>query len=205
MKFPFKFPVKRINTQEKKIFLTFDDGPSEKVTPKVLDLLKNKNAKATFFVVTKQANNQPELIKRILSEGHAIGDHSLDHKYSRYFATLKNTTEWIKQSQSELQRICGMKPVAFRTPAGIWTPKVALALETLQVPWVHWNVRFFDTRRTFTKKLVDKKMGKLAAGSIILLHDKQTKNHEDSFLETLGYLIEQLKTAGFSLEKLPVH
>ncbi len=202
MKFPIYSPVRKIAGSASNVYLTFDDGPSPDLTPKVLQILKKNSIRATFFIVTEKAKKYPEIVKQILADGHSIGDHSLDHKFSRYFATHKQTRKWIETSQNELTVLCNTKPVAFRSPAGIWTPKLAKALKELSIPWIHWNIRFFDTRVALTNKLIDKKLREIVPGSIVLLHDEQSTKRADSFLAGLSYLIQRLKGNGLTPEKL---
>lgn len=196
------FPLKRIPTHQKKIYLSFDDGPCSFFTPLLMKYLKGKNIPATFFVIAQKAMRESHLIQQMIAEGHAIGDHSLDHEYRHYFTSRKKTKEWVMTSQQIHLTHFQKKSVGFRSPAGVWTPKLASVLKELEVPWIHWDTRFFDTQRTLTLKQMDKKLKKLQPGSIILLHDFQKKERIEPFLKSLDYFITKAQAMGFAFEKI---
>lgn len=187
-------PAIRTVPNAKNIFLTFDDGPDPKTTPQVLDLLKKLKVRATFFVIAERAEAHPALIKRILSEGHAVGNHSTDHRYRNYFKSVKETKVWISQSESRLQALIHGKTVGFRPPAGVRTPAIHKALVELDIPMIYWSQRFYDTRFVFDEDKARKAASKVKQGDIILLHDSQS-------LKTLGPFLEGLSTYVFSLQE----
>ena len=80
--------IRRVPTQNKEVFLSFDDGPSPEITPFILDHLKMSNSKASFFLITEKAQQHQAIVERIKTEGHAIGNHSKDHNYTHYFKSL---------------------------------------------------------------------------------------------------------------------
>ncbi len=179
------------------IYLTFDDGPDPETTPQVLEILKNKNAKATFFVVTDKAKQHPGIISEMLSQGHAVGDHSLDHGYRHFFSKRSRLKKWIETSHQELEKLTGIKPVGFRPPAGVWTPPLASVVKELQIPLIYWDVRFYDAIFQWTPKKVLKSLKRLKPGSVVLLHDKQPLKHRKVFLETLESYLESLTPLGY--------
>ena len=81
------------SSEEKRVFLTFDDGPTTTVTPLILDLLKEQNIKATFFVLGGQVNRNPDLVKREYDEGHYVANHGYTHKYSQIYASIENVLD----------------------------------------------------------------------------------------------------------------
>src|SRR3954464_6968769 len=91
--------IRSLPTQTKNIYLTFDDGPDPVGTPAVLDVLKAKNAKSTFFLIAEKARAYPAVVERIQREGHAIGNHSLDHLYRRYFSGRRKLGHWIADAE----------------------------------------------------------------------------------------------------------
>ncbi len=196
------FPLRKLSVARKEIFLTFDDGPDEEFTPQVLAVLKAASAPATFFLIAEKAAKNLELTQRILSEGHAIGDHSLDHDYKNYFLSRDKTKQWVQRSQSLLKDLTHRTPVGFRSPAGIWTPKLSSVLKELEIPWIHWDTRFYDSILPWKKSSVDSSLRRLTPGSIILLHDRQKPANRTQFLSTLSYFIEKAQAKGFSFRKI---
>lgn len=101
------------------VYLTFDDGPSA-LTPKVLDILKKEGIKATFFMLGQQAEERPEIVKRIVAEGHSIGNHTYNHNYQELYTDFRVFWKQIKQTESILERIAGVKPQLIRAPGGTY-------------------------------------------------------------------------------------
>lgn len=100
------------------MYLTFDDGPSAKNTPEVLDILKEKGVKATFFVIGEMAEANPELIKRIAGEGHAIGIHCDNHDYKRLYESVESFKDDFYRARKTIEEITGIAPVIYRFPGG---------------------------------------------------------------------------------------
>lgn len=184
------------------VFITFDDGPDPELTPRVLDLLKEYGVKATFFVVVQKAEKYPALLKRIQIEGHALGNHSLDHTYSTFFKGYKKVFDWVRQSEILLKNLGVEKSVGFRPPVGIRTPELAKALETLHIPLILWKQRSFDRAIKFTEQRARSLAKRTHAGDIVLLHDVQRREWQQDFLVGLKTLIEELSKKGLFLPKL---
>lgn len=106
-----------IEENEKIIYLTFDDGPSV-LTNKTLDILKEQNVKATFFLIGNQIADQKDVVKRIYDEGHAIGLHTFTHNYKRIYSSKENFISEMLKCQSEIYNITGIKPNIIRFPWG---------------------------------------------------------------------------------------
>lgn len=104
--------------EEKIIYLTFDDGPSKKVTTDVLDILKENSVHATFFVIGEQIKGQENLLKRIYSEGHSIGLHSMSHKKDRLYCSDESFLKEMLETQETIYSIIGIKPNILRFPFG---------------------------------------------------------------------------------------
>lgn len=102
----------------RKMYLTFDDGPSAKNTPKVLEILRQKNVKATFFVIGEMAEANPDLLRQIVAEGHAIGIHSYSHDYHRLYSSVESFTEDFFRAREVVTEITGLEPVIYRFPGG---------------------------------------------------------------------------------------
>ncbi|QDK46248.1 hypothetical protein DOM22_14290 [Bdellovibrio sp. ZAP7] len=189
--------VRRIHSAKNEIYLTFDDGPSEDLTPQVLDLLKELDAKASFFVIGYEARKHPEILKRIVSEGHGLFTHSLDHAYSNYFRSTAYVKNWIENSLADLNHQSGQPHKAFRPPAGVITPPLVKAAEQLQCPLVLWSHRFFDTAHEFTEDKAQANLKLLQPGDIILLHDRQNTGRQELFLKTLRKYLQDIQRQGY--------
>ncbi len=171
------------------IYLTFDDGPDPVCTPKVLNILNKFQAKATFFVIGQKAKVQKKIISDILSQGHSIGDHTIDHDTSNYFKNERKISNWLEKSSDLLKSELNINSVGFRSPLGIKTPALNKILNQKKIPLILWNIRFYDTNYDLNLKKIDKKLNNLQNGSIILLHDTHKGKNLKKFLEGLEYLI----------------
>ncbi len=193
---------KQANAQGKRVFLTFDDGPVPGLTEDVLKILERHQVKATFFVVAEKASEHRDILAQIVKAGHSIGNHSLNHSFRPFFAGRKTMVDWISSSEKTLHDLTGAASVGWRSPAGIQTPPLHYALKKLNMPLIHWNIRYFDTVKTWTWKTAEDSLPKIIPGSIVLLHDKQRKENQQTFLATLERFIPALKERGLVLDRL---
>lgn len=108
-------------TEEKCIYLTFDDGPSDRVTPKILDILKEENVKATFFIVGKQAEKRKYLIKREYDEGHCVAVHSDSHIYKDIYSSPQALIKDIDECNNLIEEVTGERSKIYRFPGGSFT------------------------------------------------------------------------------------
>lgn len=189
--------IRNIRTNDKVIYLTFDDGPNSYCTPKVLDLLKKYNAKASFFVIGNNIKNNVHILKRIKGEGHAIGNHSIDHNTKTFFKGKSAVEKWINQGEEAILKYTGNSSIGFRPPAGIRTPELRLIMKQKNERPIIWQHRFFDTVFTFNDKSWQKKIKKIKSGDIILLHD--THFEPTSFVNSLERFIKKLIGNGFKV------
>jgi len=162
----------RIKTSSKEVVLTFDDGPHPEYTSELLDILKSKKIKATFFVIGENAERYPEIIKRIVAEGHTLGIHSFYHKPSFTIFSRQAVIDDLTRCKNIIEEISGTKINLFRPPYGVTNPNIAAAVKFLELKSVGWSIRSFDTTGKPEKRIL-KKVGKsLSPGAIILLHDR---------------------------------
>ncbi|RMF05062.1 polysaccharide deacetylase family protein [Candidatus Woesearchaeota archaeon] len=181
--------VWHVDTKDKVLFLTFDDGPSEN-TRAVLDILRENGVKATFFVVGKQAATHPDAVRAILKEGHGLGVHSMTHPW-----LWKNASEEIVLSKMLTENIAGSKVSLFRPPHGFMTPFVALEAEENNLTVVMWNVFPYDYKRG-ADEIISKVEEKIKPGSIIVLHDGPGNRSE--MIEALPRIIAIAKSRNYS-------
>lgn len=116
---PIALPELEPYYAESTVYLTFDDGPDDKVTPQILDILKAENVKATFYVCGNMVEAYPEVLRRIFNEGHAIGNHSYNHRYDQIYASPWSFMEQIIQTDTAIKNIIGVRPFIIRAPGGI--------------------------------------------------------------------------------------
>jgi len=194
--------IRNIPCTEKVLYLTFDDGPHEYCTPKVLDLLSQHHAQATFFVVANALQRNLSVGRSIVAQGHHVGNHSLDHKYHYFFLNDRYLINWVGRARDVIEQSLQVQTIGFRSPFGIRTPHLGIALRELQYPLVHWNQRFFDTQRGLPTTVIFNKLSQFRPGDILLLHDTHGKYHQ-SFFEGLELLLINLQKAGFSFRAIP--
>ena len=181
------------NAPANAIYLTFDDGPNDFCTPQVLDLLKKYQVFATFFLIGNKAKEHLKITRRIQTEGHHIGNHSIDHDTRRYFSNITGTSKWITESEDIFEKELRITPVGFRSPVGMKTPPLNKMLTAKKIPLVLWDVRFFDSIYGLSKNAVNKKLSSISSGSIVLLHDNHKGVKKTNFLIALEYLIIECK------------
>ena len=172
------------NTEQKKIWITFDDGPDEKATPFLVNLLGKFNIKATFFIIGSQAKKHPELVKLIINNGHKIGNHSFSH-LSGYSTTNNKYLQDIEQAKKYIDSDI------FRPPYGKITPFQIKNL-TKDFKIIMWDIMSWDFKENISSnKIFRNVMDNVESGSIILFHNnlKSYKNLKKS-LETI---LEKLK------------
>lgn len=159
-----------INTQDKVVALTFDDGPVQQ-TEKVLSVLDSFNTKATFFCIGARVQGNEAVLKRIDAEGHLIGNHSYSHTVLFDFKNASAFIKDIEQANKKIELAIGKSPAYFRPPYGVTTPSLARAVRKLGCEVIGWNVRSLDTSLKDGKKVLLRIKKRLKPGSIILMHD----------------------------------
>jgi peptidoglycan-N-acetylglucosamine deacetylase len=160
--------------KERKIAISFDDGPHP-MTEKVLDLLQKHNAKATFFCIGTQIEKYPDIFKRIVAEGHIVGNHSYSHSNRFGVFTTAKVTEEINRTNEIIEQVSGKKALYFRPPFGVTNPKIGRAATRTEHYVIGWNNRSLDTVIDDEKKIFERVKNKVAPGGIILLHDTSLK------------------------------
>lgn len=165
----FGFRVFRKGKSEREFALTFDDGPDPHYTPQLLDLLKRYNAKGTFFVIGKNAEQHPELIKRMYDEGHLIGIHNYIHK-SNWFMRPTTVRNQFKKTDEVIYAITGQRASYYRPPWGI--VNLFDFSKRNQFKIILWSSMFGDWRENVgSDKLAKRMLSKLQPGEVMLLHD----------------------------------
>ncbi|MCI8683979.1 MAG: polysaccharide deacetylase [Lachnospiraceae bacterium] len=195
--------------ESRKVYLTFDDGPSEN-TAKILDILKEKNVKATFFVIGQEDEESKELYQRIVAEGHTLGMHSFSHKYSVIYQSLESFSEDMAHLQAYLSEVTGVTPEILRFPGGSSNQvsntdmtEFIRFLKEKGITYYDWNVASGDaTSQAYTPdELVQNVMNDVGRyeTSIVLMHDASNKS---GTVEALPVMIDKLQELGAEL--LPI-
>lgn len=183
----------QLNGLDKKVYLTFDDGPTPDVTPWVLDKLKKFNAKATFFALGRNVDHNPEIFQQIINDGHSVGNHTYSH--------LKgwNTTNNNYFEDIELARQL-INSDLFRPPYGrIRGSQIAELKKSYRI--IMWSVLSIDyNRRISGERCIRNVMDNVRPGSIIVFHDsvKARKN----LYHALPVVLERLNEEGYIMDKI---
>lgn len=169
------------------ITLTFDDGPKPN-TLIVLDLLKKYGVKATFFCIGKNIEAHPEILKRIVDEGHLIGNHSYSHSHVFDFYRKNRVIAELEKTNALIEKIVGKKANFFRPPYGVTNPSIRRALEVTRHKTIGWNIRSMDGIIKNEKVIFNRIKNRIAPGSIVLLHDTRPKTVAvlEQLLQTLA-------------------
>jgi peptidoglycan-N-acetylglucosamine deacetylase len=171
------------------VVITFDDGPHETVTPKVVDVLQKHGVKATFFCIGSKAEQYPSLVRRAYAEGHIIANHSWCHKTTYGFFSAKNIISDLRRCNEVLQNIIVVNPRFFRPPFGVTNPNMKRALKKYPLIPIGWSLRTLDTVKKDPAQIMER-LKKTRPGDIVLFHDR-IENIENVLDEYLLFCKEQ--------------
>lgn len=189
--------------EENVAYLTFDDGPDDKVTPQILDILKAENIKATFFVLGNMVEQNPQVLKRIFDEGHAIGNHSYNHVYSELYKSPYDFVEQFIKTDEIIKKNIGVRPLIIRAPggaAGVFNNDYWNMLDSCGYVEYDWNICTEDATASVPNastqiKNVKKQMGNEPPRAlVILMHSKSGK---EETAKALPQLIHMLRDFGY--------
>lgn len=187
-----------IDNSTNSVYLTFDDGPIPGVTPWVLEQLRQYDAKATFFCIGDNVKKHPELLEQIVREGHAIGNHTLNH-----LKGSQTTFERYIDNVRAFESVCPYPSSLFRPPYGRITGRQAKKIIELGYTIVMWDVLSFDwDERVSAEKCLANVVDSIEPGSIVVFHDslKASKN----LRETLPAVLEYISSKNWKSEILNV-
>jgi len=183
---------------QRRIALTFDDGPDPAWTPRVLDRLATNQVRATFFLVGERAERAPDVVRRMAAEGHEVGNHSWSHR-SLWFCGPRATTEEIGRAHERLATLAGAPPRHFRPPWGMVNAAMFRAVRRVGERCVFWSIQPEGQRPAPAARQVDYVLGRAHPGAIVDLHDAEgTPAAPARLLEALPALIEGLRERGYA-------
>jgi peptidoglycan/xylan/chitin deacetylase (PgdA/CDA1 family) len=185
----------------RRIALTFDDGPVEPFTEQILDVLRARKVKATFFVCGKNVERYPNIVLKIKAEGHSLGNHTYSHPFL-YLRSRRFMADEIDRTQEVLRKVTGECPAIFRPPYGVrWLGLISVLRERgLQL--VNWSDTGYDWKYN-AEEIVRSTLERLKPGAIILLHDgletpRPRPVDQSDTVRALPAIIDAASAAGFS-------
>jgi peptidoglycan-N-acetylglucosamine deacetylase len=180
------------NAKNNTFFLTFDDGPHEQNTPKILEILKKYNVKATFFIVGSIAEKYPQLVKLIWKDGHEVANHSYSHNKNNY------SVSEIAETNNVIKGIIGITPKYYRPPWGKIELNQLVYIIINKMKLILWHINSFDHIIKDSNQLINViKTTKIISGDIILFHENR-----DHTIKALPEIIEYLKFRNLNLIEL---
>ncbi|WP_232303981.1 polysaccharide deacetylase family protein [Pseudofrankia sp. DC12] len=189
------------------VALTIDDGPDPTWTPRMLALLRKYNVRATFCLIGRQAQAHPDLVRRIVADGHAICNHSMTHPLPFSHRSAAAIGQEIDQAQSVITKAAGTAPRLFRAPGGDFPPAAFATAAKNGLTPIAWNVDPADWSRPGTQKIVASLLA-TRPGDILLCHDGDGNRRGDSgtdrseTVQALATVLPQLKSRGYTFVTL---
>ncbi len=198
---PLQFKGKIVNsvaTNRKVIALTFDDGPWNN-TPQILDILKASQIQATFFMVGKHIQAYPQVVKQVVAEGHAVGNHTWNHRYGNYSPTT--AAEEIQRTSELLYQVSGIRTTLFRPPGGILNNGLAAYIQSQKGTVIMWSNDSLDWRSSPAQTITNNVLKNARPGRIVLLHDGG--GDRSRTIAALPGIIRELKKQGYEFVTVP--
>lgn len=185
------------SSSQKLAALTFDDGPDGKYTPMILDILKEKDVPATFFVMGQQVERFPKMLNRIEGEGHAIANHTWKHPdlRTKWSSDVKDE---ITTTQKEIKKVVGKSSDLFRPPYGEVTKADVKLLNDLGLRNILWSVDTEDYNGPSADEIMETVRREMSPGGILLQHNFQSSSSTlDGTVEALPRIIDELREEGY--------
>jgi len=195
-----------VPTHEKVVALTFDDGPNEPYTSQVLEVLKQQNVRATFFLIGENVRTFPAAAVRIVREGHVIGNHTEHHPIPFALESTEKLQAEVASAQETIRSITGCIPRFFRPPQGLRSPWLMSLLESDSLITVTWDDAPGDWDPMPSATIAERTVRDAEPGSIILLHDGMNLTHgadQSATVRALPTIIRELRSRGYRFVTVP--
>ncbi|MBH8562436.1 polysaccharide deacetylase family protein [Nostoc sp. CENA67] len=189
----------KLSQGQKVIALTFDDGPWPESTAQILDILKENNIKGTFFVVGQNVKHYPDLVKRVIAEGHIIGNHTWHHWY--HYMNPQAAAYEIDNTTNLIYQTTGVKTNLFRPPGGIMHNGVAAYARNSKYAIIMWSSDSVDYSRPPVPKLINNVFRQARPGGIVLMHDGG--GNRAKTVQALPEIIAGFRNQGYSFVTIP--
>ena len=191
-----KVPIYCVDTQEKQVAISFDAAWGADKTQGILDVLKEYNAQATFFLVGFWVNDYPEMARKIAEEGFEIGTHSNTHPDMAKLSkdTIKSELE---SSISKIKEVTGRESKLFRAPFGSYNNNLLETANELGLKTIQWDVDSLDWKGLSASDISARVMARVKNGSIILMH-----NNSDNIIDALRLVLNRLQVAGYKVTSI---
>ena len=189
----------------RKLALTYDDGPNDPYTWRLLEILERHRAKATFFLIGRFVEQKPEIARAVAAAGHAIGNHSWDHP-NFIFSPADEVRQQLERTQQAIFDATGVTPKLFRPPFGGRRPATLRLARAVGLEPVMWNVSCYDWKPITTDEIVRHAQRQLRGGDVILLHDGghgRMGVDRSRSLDASDRLIRQYKDEGYEFVTVP--
>jgi peptidoglycan/xylan/chitin deacetylase (PgdA/CDA1 family) len=186
----------------RRVALTFDDGPNGADTARVLDVLARHGARATFFCVGEAARRHPELVRRMVADGHVVGNHTLEHRKLPWCSPAEVARQ-IEGAQAAIIDAGAPPPTLFRAPHGFKSPFLGGVLARLSLRLVSWTHGVWDTDRPGAAEIVRRSVRRLDDGVILLLHDGTLGADRAQTAEALDAILIECARRGLRPVTLP--
>ncbi|HEV8072579.1 MAG TPA: polysaccharide deacetylase family protein [Opitutaceae bacterium] len=191
--------VTRFDTREREVWLTFDDGPDPQETPRVLGLLAQHRALATFFLIGRAAEKNPGLVREILAGGHRIANHTYTHQAVLFWAYPPSRfAREIDRCTDVLAAIAGSPPRFFRGPVGWHPPLLYQVLCRRELQPIGWTARGLDYGDHNPSRVAGRLLRHLRPGAIFMLHPEcRNRRGENTSLAALEIVLREIDRAGY--------
>jgi len=189
-------PIYSVGRDDGKIAITFDCAWGSDDMESILSTLKKHDCKATFFVLGTWAENNPEILRKIIAEGHEIGNHSYDH--TNYTSlTKEKMREDIKKCNDAVKNATGISPTLFRAPSGDYNSSVVEGVHSMDMEYIQWSVDSLDWKGLNCQEMLIRILPKTQSGDILLFH-----NDTQYTDKSLDKILTELRGNGFSFSKV---
>ncbi len=198
----FGRPIVSVASHGRAVALTFDDGPNPDATPLILDALRARGVRATFFILGRHAERWPDLVRRVAEEGHAIGNHGYYHR-KLHFRSPAYVRDDLERGTAMIERAAGVRPRLFRAPHGFRSPWVSAIARSLGQRTVGWSLGVWDSDRPGAQVIADRTVDGARPGSILLLHDGDGYDAAGDRLQTahaVPMIVDRLHAQGYRFD-----